>query len=76
MVVTENCCFLGCDTHVIRMNVVALKVLGASSFKTLVAVIQSTRHYIPEDRALINLLIFLYMTDICAPFPIVLFLQH
>jgi hypothetical protein len=41
-------------TLVVRMNVLALKVLGASSFETLVAVIHTIRHYIPEDRAHIN----------------------
>jgi len=41
-------------TLMIRMNVLALKVVGASSFKMLAAVIHTTRHYIPEARTLIN----------------------
>jgi hypothetical protein len=54
MVVTLKIAVSWDVTLVVRMNVPALKVLGASSFKMLVAVIHTTRHYIPEDRTHIN----------------------
>jgi len=54
MVVTLKIAVSWDVTLVIRMNMLVLKVLGASSFKMLVAVVHTTKHNIPEDRTLIN----------------------